>query len=107
MGKLDMFKLEEPEYKKEIFTTSRACAYPSVRCNILVHKKLPEWAPDVVEFLKKYETNLKINNRFLGYMRDNKASTEEAAKWFLKEYESLWTDWVSSEVAAKVKAAMK
>ena len=107
LGKLDMVQLEEPEYKKEIFTTSRACAYPSVKCNILVHKKLPEWAPDVVEFLKKYETTLQINNRVLAYMRDNKASTETAAKWFLKEYESLWTTWVSPEVGAKVKAAMK
>ena len=107
LGKLDMYQLEEPAYTKEIFSSSGACAYPSVKCNILVHKKLPEWAPDVVEFLKKYETTLQINNRFLAYMRDNKATTEEAANWFLKEYESLWTQWVSPEVAAKVKAAMK
>jgi len=107
LGKLDMYQLEEPAFNNEIFTTSRACAYPSVKCNILVHKGLPEWAPDIVDFLKKYETSLQINNRFLAYMRDNKASTEETANWFLKEYEPLWTTWVSPEVAAKVKAAMK
>jgi len=107
LGKLDMFQLEEPEFKNEIFTTSRACAYPAVKCNILVHKRLPEWAPDVVEFLKNYETTLDINNKFLAYMRDNKASTDEAAKWFLQNYQSLWTGWVSSGVAAKVKAALK
>ncbi len=60
----------------------------------------------MVEFLKKYETTLDINNKFLAYMQDNKASTEDAAKWFLKEYESLWTQWVSPDVAAKVKAAL-
>jgi ABC-type proline/glycine betaine transport system substrate-binding protein len=60
----------------------------------------------VVQFLKNYETTLDINNKALAYMRDNKASTEDAAQWFLKEYESLWTQWVPAGVAAKVKAAM-
>ena len=106
LGKLDMFQLDEPAFNNEIFEATRACSYPAVKCNILVHKRLPEWAPDVVEFLKKYETTLDINNKFLAYMQDNKASTEEAAKWFLQNYESLWTAWVSPDVAAKVKAAL-
>ena len=61
----------------------------------------------MVEFLKKYGTTLEINNKFLAYMRDNKASTDEAAAWFLKNYEDLWTGWVSADVAAKVKATIK
>ena len=40
-------------------------------------------------------------------MKDTRAKTDEAAQWFLKEYESLWTQWVPADVAAKVKAAMK
>ena len=40
-------------------------------------------------------------------MQDHKASTEEAAAWFLKNYEDLWTGWLPADVAAKVKAAMK
>lgn len=106
LGKLDMTMLEEPDYDQKIWDSTKGCAYPAVKCDIIVYKKLPEWAPDVVEFLKKYETTLDINNKFLAYMQDNKASTEDAAKWFLKEYESLWTQWVSPDVAAKVKAAL-
>jgi glycine betaine/proline transport system substrate-binding protein len=106
LGKLDMTMLEEPPFDQKVWDTNRGCAYPAVKCDIIVHKKLPEWAPDVVEFLKKYETTLDINNKFLAYMQDTKASTEDAAQWFLKEYESLWTQWVSPEVAQKVKAAM-
>lgn len=107
LGKLDMLQLEEPEFDKEIWETTKACEYPAVKCDILVHKSLPEEAPDVVAFLKNYETTLEITNKFLAYMQDNKASTEEAALWFLKNYEDLWTEWVPSDVVAKVKAAMK
>ena len=106
LGKLDMTMLEEPAFDQSVWDKNRGCAYPAVKCDIIVHKKLPEWAPDVVEFLKKYETTLDINNKFLAYMQDNKAGTRDAAKWFLKQYESLWTQWVPSEVAAKVKAAL-
>ncbi len=107
LGKLDMYQLEEPAFDQKIWDTTKACAYPAVKCDILVHKKLPEQAPEVVEMLKKYETTLDINNKFLAYMKDTKAETDEAAQWFLKEYESLWTQWVPADVAAKVKAAMK
>jgi glycine betaine/proline transport system substrate-binding protein len=107
LGKLDMYQLEEPAFNKEIWESTKGCAYPPVKCDIVVHKDLPKEAPEVVEFLKKYETTLDINNKFLAYMQDNKASTEEAAQWFLKNYEDLWTQWVSADVAAKVKTALK
>lgn len=107
LGKLDMLQLEEPKFDQQIWDSTKACEYPAVKCDILVHKNLPQEAPDVVEFLKKYETTLDINNKFLAYMQDNKANTDEAAAWFFKNYEDLWTGWVSADVAAKVKAAIK
>ena len=106
LGKLDMTQLEEPAYDESTFKSTAACAYPAVKCDIIVHKDLPKWAPDVVAFLKNYETTLDINNKFLAYMRDTKGKPKDGAMWFLKEYESLWTQWVSPSVAAKVKAAM-
>ena len=106
LGKLDMLQLEEPKFTQEIWDTTKACEYPAVKCDILVHKSLPKTAPDVVAFLKNYETTLDINNKFLAYMQDNKATTDQAAAWFLKNYEDLWTGWVPADVAAKVKAAL-
>ncbi len=107
LGKLDMLQLEEPAFDQEIWDTTKACEYPAVKADILVHKSLIKAAPDVVAFLKNYETTLDINNKFLAYMQDNKAKTEEAAIWFLKNYEDLWIGWVSADVAAKVKTAIK
>ena len=40
-------------------------------------------------------------------MRDHDADSDEAARWFLKEHEAMWTQWVPEEVAAKVKESLK
>lgn len=106
LGKFDMTPLEEPPYDADKWGTSYECAYPSVSVNIVVNSSLPKKAPDVVEFLKNYETTQAMANKFLAYMRDTKAGTEDAAKWFLKTYESVWSPWVPAGVAAKVKAAL-
>jgi glycine betaine/proline transport system substrate-binding protein len=39
-------------------------------------------------------------------MKKSKGSTQDAAIWFLKKYESTWTKWVSPEVSKKIKAAL-
>jgi len=106
MGKLDMTPIEEPPFDEEIWKTTKACAWPLDPADILVHVSLLDRAPEVVEFLSKYETTMAMNNAFLNYMQETKASTTEAAIWFLKEYESVWTKWVPSDVVSKVKAAL-
>ena len=45
-------------------------------------------------------------NEFLAKMDDESWTTQQTAEWFLKNKEDVWTKWVSSEVAAKVKAAL-
>jgi len=42
----------------------------------------------------------------LAWMSDNQATGEDGAVHFLKNNEAIWTKWVSSKVAAKVKAAL-
>ena len=101
-----MTRLEEPAFAQDLWDSSAGCAYPSTRVNIVVNSSLLKKAPDVVEFLKKYETTAALHNKALAYMESNKADTNQAAMWFLKEYESLWTAWVPADVAKKVKAAM-
>ncbi|MBB6481394.1 ABC transporter substrate-binding protein [Spirochaeta isovalerica] len=93
LGKLDMVRLKGSEYEP-------------ADVNILVNKSMLEKAPDVVEFLKKYSTTVDDNNEFLAQMDQNEWSTAEAAQWFLKNKEDVWTEWVSPEVAEKVKAAL-
>jgi glycine betaine/proline transport system substrate-binding protein len=102
-----MTPLKEPPYDKKIWDTTKACAYPSVKVNIAVNKSMPKKNPQVVAFLKNYETTTAMANKFLAYMQDAKCSTQEAAEWFLKNNMDVWTKWLPQDKAAKVKAALK
>ena len=94
LGKLDMVRLKGSEYD-------------AADVNILVNKSMLEKAPDVVEFLKKYSTTVADNNEFLAAMDENDWDTQETAEWFLKNKEDVWTEWVSADVADRVKAALQ
>jgi len=107
LGMVDMTPLEEPPYDKEVWETTKGCGWAPTQTNILIHSSMPAKAPDVVAFLKKYETTQAMNNKFLAYMKETKGSTQDAAMWFLKNYEQVWTQWMSADMKAKVKAAMK
>ena len=107
LGLYDMTPLEEPAYDEKVFHSTGKCAYPAVRVKIYVNSGLTKKAPDVVEFLKKYETTQDMANKFLAFMREKEADTDAAAEWFLKSYEDVWTGWVPADVAARVKKAMK
>ena len=93
LGKLDMIRLAGSEYDP-------------ADVNILVNKSMMEKAPEVVEILKNYSTTVDENNEFLAKMDENDWDTEQAAEWFLKNKEDVWTRWVSADVAAKIKAAL-
>lgn len=107
LGQLDMTALEQPPYSKEVWESTHKCGFTTPIVDIYVNKSLLKRAPDAVEFLKKYHTTADLNNKVLAYMQENKASTQDAAMYFLKNYEELWTTWVPDDVAKKVKAAMK
>ena len=94
LGKLDMIRLKGSEYEP-------------ADVNILINKGMLEKAPEVVEILKKYSTTVDDNNAFLAKMDSEDWDTTQAAEWFLKSYEDVWTKWVSPEVAEKVKAALQ
>jgi glycine betaine/proline transport system substrate-binding protein len=108
MGKLDMTLLEEPEYDDTLWNEEAgyACAYPSAKVFIGINSELENTAPELVEFLDKYNTTLEHNNGFLAYMMEAEADEEEAALYFLKEYPDVWSSWVPEDVVEKVEAAL-
>ena len=107
LGKLDMYKLEEAPFDQEKWDNGFLCSFPSVRVNILVSAGFVENYPDVVEFLKKYETTQEINNKFLAYQRELKGRTNvDSAIWFLENYKDLWTKWLPVGIAVKVEQAL-
>lgn len=109
MGMYDMTLLEEPPYTDACWDEDDgdyACGYPNVLVRIAVHHEIMDRAPDLVEFLKEYETTLDQTNEVLAVMEEQGGSAEAAALWWLREYEELWTSWLEPDIAAKVKAAL-
>lgn len=103
MGKYDMTFLEEPEYNKEDWEDGYKTVFPPVKVTIAMNKETKENHPEIAEFLEKYKTTTEIANEALAYMQDNDASADEAAEFFLKEHEDVWTKWVPEDVKTKVK----
>lgn len=107
MGMFDMTMLEEPEYTDECWETTFACSFPNVSVRVGVASELADWAPELIDFLRSYETTLEQTNSFLDYFEnDGRRDVEAAARWFLAEYEDVWTGWVPADVAQKVKSAL-
>jgi glycine betaine/proline transport system substrate-binding protein len=106
LGIYDMTVVAEPPYDEVVWNENYGCAYPVVKVHICVNASLLDNAPEVVEFLEKFGTTNASVNACLAYMETNQASTEEAAIYFLREYETMWTQWVDSNIADKIKNAL-
>jgi glycine betaine/proline transport system substrate-binding protein len=63
--------------------------------------------PEAMTYLSKRIYPLNVMNSMLVYMSNNQADGADAAIEFFQKYENIWTQWVSSKVAAKVKAGIK
>ena len=108
LTEFDMTPIEEPPFDQKTWDTTKGCSYQSVQVNILINAGLQKRAPDVVEFLKNYETTNAENIEISDFLKGKKGGkSEAAAMWFLREKEASWTKWVSGDIAQKVKAALK
>lgn len=105
-AKYDLILLEEPEFDEKVWEETRATEFPPNDVVIAVHKDLPEQAEDVIQFLSKYETSSALTEEALKYIEENDASADEAAIWWMKEHEEVWTNWLSEDIANKVKESL-
>ncbi len=106
MGLLDMTKIAEPAFTQGIWDTTRGSAYPADKVVVLANADFVDREPVLAEFFTDWEVTADMLNKAMAYMEENDATTDEAAIWFLQEYESVWTEWMSADIASKVKAAL-
>jgi glycine betaine/proline transport system substrate-binding protein len=94
MYQLDMVRLKGTEF-------------PPADVDIIMNADSYENMPEVAEFLSNYGASVAVNNEFLNILNTEVDSAEEAAVWFLKNREDVWTEWVSNDVAANVRSALQ
>lgn len=116
LGKYEMVKLEygvpfdEAEWKR--CNTIADCPdpkrneWPADSVETLVTSDFAERAGPIMDYLKTRSWSNDTVNKLLAWMTDNQATGEEGATYFLRNNEDIWANWVSPEVAEKVKAAI-
>ncbi|ACM36847.1 MULTISPECIES: ABC transporter substrate-binding protein [Rhizobium/Agrobacterium group] len=116
LGKYDMVKLgmDTPFDKAEWdrCTSVADCAdprvndYPVTDVYSVVTKNFAEKAGVTMDYVGKRQWDNETIGKVLAWMSENQADNADAAEYFLKTYPDVWTQWVSPDVAEKVKAAL-
>jgi glycine betaine/proline transport system substrate-binding protein len=120
MGMYDWYVLEEPEYDADLWTQiiaakddpslrpmSEACAYETLPIDKGYHKTFGDIAPDLKTMMDKMMVGLEALNRTAAWSKENEVQDwEEAAIWYLNEYESSWKTWVTTDAYNKIKDAL-
>jgi ABC-type proline/glycine betaine transport system permease subunit/ABC-type proline/glycine betaine transport system substrate-binding protein len=110
MGAYDLVRLDEPPYEKAAWEAFNAdpehnppVAYPQVEVVVAANAKFAAQAPDIVAFLRAYETTSPMISGALAYMQSHKGATaRDAALHFIETRPDVWRKWVSPEVAARI-----
>lgn len=106
LGLFDLVLLEDSPYSEADFEQGIG-AFPTVKVTVAVDKTFEGNYPEIAAFLANYTTSSEITSAALAYMQENEVEADAAARWFLDNYESLWTSWVPSDVADSVKQALQ
>lgn len=72
----------------------------------LVTDRFKKQGGEAYTYLSKRAWNNEVVNQLLAWMSDNQATGADGARYFLKNHPQVWTQWVSADTAAKVKAAL-
>ncbi|MFC1977568.1 glycine betaine ABC transporter substrate-binding protein [Chloroflexota bacterium] len=105
-GALDLILLEEPAYDEAKWREDYGCAWPSVDLFIAGHEGFSDKAPDLATMFGKWKLDTATLDEVLAYMNESGGEPVDAAIWFLKNREDIWTKFVTADAAQKVKAAV-
>ena len=81
-------------------------AWPVDLVVTLTTPSLASHSPAVMAYLNKRAWSNATANKLIAWMTDNQATGEEGAKYFLKNNEALWSQWVTPDAEQKIKASL-
>ena len=104
--RFDLYVLEEPPYNEQCWADGYACAYPTAEIKIVVHKTLPERAPEIYDFLKAWDFSAQSYLDTAGWMDASGETPENAAFWFLRNRREVWSGFLPADVVERVDSAL-
>ncbi|WP_286238795.1 ABC transporter substrate-binding protein [Neptuniibacter halophilus] len=116
LGKYEMTKVDfgsgvdKDEYinctSMEGCESPKVTMYPPSLVQTVTTEGFASRSPEAYSYLSQRAFTNAQMNALLAWMEDNQADGEVAMEYFLTEHEAIWTQWVTPEVAAKVKSAL-
>ena len=104
---LDLVRLKEPEYSDACWNSNKACGYQDATVLIAVNPDLPGEAPEVVRMLRNWDFNIEIYKGVARWQAENPdADAKATALWWLNNNDDIWSEWVTTDAAASIKAAL-
>lgn len=103
---LELTRLVEPSCKVRQ-PPEEGCGYDDSRVMIVVHPGMLENAPDVVEFLRRWDFSKATQFAAEDCLEKVGGDYERAATCYLKEEEGVWTQWVPPRVRQKIRQSLK
>ncbi len=82
-------------------------AYPNGRVITTMTSNMATKNPDVFALMKKLAFTNEQMGKVLAWKQDKKASSDEAAVYFLTTYKSVWADWLNDAAKKKLAAVLK
>jgi len=115
LGRYEMVKLDMGEHDKahwESCTAVPDCEDPKINgwakseVFSVVTNEFAQKAAIAMDYVGTRQWDNATVNKLLAWMADNQATGEEAAVYFLENFEAVWVEWVSADAMAKVKASL-
>ncbi len=63
--------------------------------------------PEIAELMSKVVFDVDLMNALLAWQQENKASSEEAAVFFLTNHKDVWSNWISDDAKSKLSAILQ
>jgi glycine betaine/proline transport system substrate-binding protein len=115
LGKYPMTQVTVPAYNAEGHSCNGSAdcanpvfgAYPASKVATAASGAFVEREPAVAAMLGNLSFTNAQMGEVLAWRLDNNASNEEAAVYFLTNYQDVWADWLSADAKAKLAALIK
>ena len=115
LGKYPMVQIEMPAYDAEKHTcngdencaTPALSAYPVANVVTAASKAFVEAEPEAAELMRNLTFTNAQMGEVLAWQEANQASNEEAAVYFLTNYQDVWTGWINDTAREKLAAIIK
>ena len=92
---------------REDCDTPYAGRYPASQVLSVTTKAFADSHPDELAFIGNVSIPNDVMNAVLAWGEDNQAEGNEMAGYFIVNHEALWSSWLPTDAAAKVKAALR